>query len=78
MDSMSSSTGVDSLRLAGATFLLETGLRGGRERMKSRMMSLASVGTLLFLSMADAGTSPSTMILFSLYRRDRMSSIRIS
>jgi hypothetical protein len=74
MDSISASTGVDSLLLAGATFLLETGLSGGRDRMKSRMMSLAWLVIFVLLP----GTSPSTMTLFSLYLFERMSSMRIS
>ena len=45
MDSMSSSTGVDSLRAGGSAFRSDTGRSGGRDRMKSRIMSRASPRT---------------------------------
>ena len=48
-----------------------TGLRGGLDRIKSKMISWASFLTF-------GGNSPSTITFFKLYRRDRISSIRIS
>ena len=47
MESMSISTGVDSLRVGGCSFRSATGRSGGRERIKSRIMSRASPRTCI-------------------------------
>merc|ERR1740128_41748 len=68
---MSSSTGVDCLRGIIVNFLSPTGLSGGLDLIKSRMMSWASFFTM-------GAMRPSTITLFNLYLLERISSINIS
>ena len=47
IESMSISTGVDSLRVGGCSFRSATGRSGGRERIKSSIISRASPRTCM-------------------------------